>query len=131
MSHNDLPNMPNDVTTENLGVDFEPKDLNIKAIVWFGAGLLAVIVVSMVLVWGMMGSMDGSTPTSPAALAVPPEPRLQPNPIDQTTSPMDLLHREMSNQEGWLNSYGWVDKESGIAHMPIDEAMKLTVEKYQ
>ena len=26
-----------------------------------------------------------------------------------------------------LNSYGWVDQQAGIAHIPIDRAMELTV----
>lgn len=131
MSHN-MHDVPDNIAAENPGVDFEPRDLNIKAIVWFGAGLLTVIIIAMVLIWGMMSAMDGSTDTtSPSALVAPPVPRLQPNPIDKTTSPMELLHQEMADQEKWLNSYGWVDKEAGVAHMPIDEAMKLTVEKYQ
>jgi hypothetical protein len=24
-----------------------------------------------------------------------------------------------------LRSYGWVDREAGLAHIPIDEAMKM------
>jgi hypothetical protein len=33
-----------------------------------------------------------------------------------------------ATQESQLNSYGWVDQQTGIAHIPIDEAMKLIVE---
>lgn len=132
MSHNDVHNVSDHVANENPGVDFEPKDLNIKAIVWFGAGLLTVTIVAMVLIWGIMATMNGSTDTTrPSALVVPPEPRLQPNPIDETSSPTEMLRQEMANQEEWLHSYGWIDKEAGMAHMPIDEAMKLTVEDYQ
>jgi hypothetical protein len=132
MSHNDVHNVSDDVATENSGVDFETQDLNIKAIVWFGVGLLTVTIASMVLIWGVLASMDGSTnTTSPSALTIPPEPRLQPNPIDKTSSPTEMLHQEMANQEKWLHSYGWVDKEAGMARMPIDEAMKMTVEEYQ
>jgi hypothetical protein len=29
------------------------------------------------------------------------------------------------NQMERLRSYGWVDRESGVAHIPIDEAMKM------
>lgn len=130
MSHNDVHN--DNVATENPGIDFESKDLNIKAIAWFGVGLLTVTIVAMALIWGLLASLDGRTNTTkPAALVAPPVPRLQPNPIDQTTSPMELLHREMANQEEWLHSYGWIDKEAGMAHMPIDEAMKMTVENYE
>ena len=28
-----------------------------------------------------------------------------------------------------LDAYGWVDEKSGVAHMPIDEAKKLLLER--
>ena len=28
-----------------------------------------------------------------------------------------------------LDSYGWVDKNAGVVRIPIDEAMKLTLER--
>jgi len=33
------------------------------------------------------------------------------------------------NQENQLNSYGWVDEKAGVAHIPIDRAMDLMVDK--
>jgi hypothetical protein len=30
-------------------------------------------------------------------------------------------------QEGRLHSYGWVDREKGLVHIPIDRAMDLTL----
>jgi hypothetical protein len=33
------------------------------------------------------------------------------------------------NQEGQLNSYGWVDEKAGVAHIPIEHAMELTVQR--
>ena len=130
MNHNDIHN--DNVANENPDVNFESQDLNIKALVWFGVSLLTIIIVAMVLIWGMMTAMNSSRATTgSSALVAPPVPRLQPNPIDKTTSPTEMLHQEMANQEEWLHSYGWIDKEDGMAHMPIDEAMKMTVEKYQ
>jgi hypothetical protein len=128
MSHNDM----NDVITENPDTAYEHKDVNVKPIVWFGVGLLLLTITAMVLVWGLLTSLDNRTATTgSSALVVPPEPRLQPNPIDQTISPEELLQRETARQEKILNSYGWVDKEAGVTHIPIDAAMKLTVAKYQ
>ena len=28
-----------------------------------------------------------------------------------------------------LDSYGWVDKNAGTVHIPIDDAMRLTLER--
>jgi hypothetical protein len=33
------------------------------------------------------------------------------------------------NQESQLNSYGWVDEKGGVAHIPIERAMELTVQR--
>lgn len=33
------------------------------------------------------------------------------------------------NQENQLNSYGWVDEKDGVAHIPIEHAMELTVQR--
>jgi hypothetical protein len=33
------------------------------------------------------------------------------------------------NQENQLNSYGWVDEKSGVAHIPIEHAMELMVQR--
>jgi hypothetical protein len=53
---------------------------------------------------------------------LPPEPRLQTNPRQ------DLLDLRAA-EETTLTTYGWVDKNAGIARIPIDEAMKRVVEK--
>jgi hypothetical protein len=35
----------------------------------------------------------------------------------------------LMNQEKQLNSYGWVDEQAGVAHISIDRAMELTVQR--
>ena len=35
----------------------------------------------------------------------------------------------LMNQESQLNSYGWVDEKAGVAHIPIERAMELTVQR--
>src|ERR1035437_3736994 len=35
----------------------------------------------------------------------------------------------LMNQENQLNSYGWVDEKDGVAHIPIERAMELTVQR--
>ena len=33
------------------------------------------------------------------------------------------------NQEDQLNSYGWIDEKAGVAHIPIEHAMDLIVQR--
>ena len=35
----------------------------------------------------------------------------------------------LMNQENQLNSYGWVDEKAGVAHIPTERAMELTVQR--
>lgn len=35
----------------------------------------------------------------------------------------------LMKQESQLNSYGWVDEKSGVAHIPIERAMELIVQR--
>ena len=35
----------------------------------------------------------------------------------------------LMDQENQLNSYGWVDKDAGVAHIPIERAMELIVQR--
>jgi hypothetical protein len=53
---------------------------------------------------------------------VPPEPRLQ-------TSPREDLRALRAREEQMLSTYGWVDKPTGVVRIPIDEAIKLTVQR--
>jgi hypothetical protein len=52
----------------------------------------------------------------------PPEPRLQ-------TTPRQDLADLRAKEDDMLTSYGWVDKNAGVVRIPIDAAMKLTLER--
>ena len=132
MSHNDLNYVSDDI---NPDISYETQDVNVRSIAYFGLGLLLLTIVAMVVAALLLTSLDNRSAEKvgdePSALVIPPEPRLQPNPVDRTSSPEEQLHELTVKQETILNTYGWVDMEAGIARIPIDEAMKLTVAKYR
>lgn len=109
----------------------EHSDVDIRAVFGFGMGLVAtgaVIAVAVWLLFGFLARRDarGNTREYPLATAeetrLPPEPRLQTNPRE------DL--REMRAQEDQiLRSYQWVDRSAGVVRIPIDRAMRLTLER--
>ncbi len=39
------------------------------------------------------------------------------------------LRSFLINQEDQLNSYGWIDQKAGVAHIPIERAMDLLVQR--
>lgn len=53
---------------------------------------------------------------------VPPSPRLQ-------TQPFKDVYLLKQHEHELLSTYGWVDKNSGIVRIPIDEAMRLLEEQ--
>lgn len=58
----------------------------------------------------------------PAAAPAPTFPKL-------VTSEPAVLAEFRAQEDAFLASYGWVEKDKGIARMPIDEAMKIVAER--
>jgi hypothetical protein len=115
----------------NPAVEHEESDVNIRAIFGFGLGLLAVGVVIHVLVWILFltftaGQQVQAPPQYPLAAGeadrLPPEPRLQ------TTPRQDLIDLR-AREEQLLQTYGWVDRNAGVVRIPIEEAIRLTLER--
>ena len=109
----------------------ETSDVNIRGILAFGAGLLIAAVVIHLLAWllfAYFASRESQLAAREFPLAaeqqnrLPPEPRLQTDPKQDLA---DLRRRE----DALLGTYGWVDKNAGIVRIPIEEAMRLTVER--
>jgi len=124
-------NLANPESVENPAVAHEESDVNIRAIFGFGAGLLAVAVVIHVLIYGLFGYFNRRERVQAPAeypLAagqgnrVPPEPRLQ-------TDPRQDLADLRAKEQDQLTSYGWVDRNAGVVRIPIEAAMKLTLER--
>ena len=119
---------------KNPEVSYEPQDLNVRGIVYFGIGLLAVIIIAMGLIAWMLTSMENQTVAEqagqPTTLEMPPEPRLLPNPVDNIPAEQQL-ETLRAYEDKILHSYGWVDKEAGVVRIPIDEAMKRVVAENQ
>jgi hypothetical protein len=115
----------------NPEVHHEESDVNFRAILGFGAGLIVVAAVVNLLIYVLFGYFNGREGVQAPAeypLAAtqghrePPEPRLQ-------TDPRQDLADLRAKEDEQLTSYGWVDKNAGIVRIPIDDAMKLTLER--
>lgn len=109
----------------------EESDVDIRAIFAFGAGLVVVAVLINLVTYVLFRYFDareGLPVTAQYPLAagqasrVPPEPRLQTDPRQDLA---DLRARENDT----LTTYGWVDRNAGVVRIPIDEAIKLTLQR--
>jgi hypothetical protein len=102
----------------------EPLGANVRAVWQTGAGLAAVVVVSFLLVAGLMkyfAAVDNVSPGKPVSAQVPMAPGV---PILNPHQPVEL--RDLRQRERrLLASYGWIDRATGIARIPIDRAMQI------
>ena len=110
----------------------EASDVDIRAILTFAGGLVALAAVVYFVVWLFFGYLTRRADAASAhlmyPLAVGQEDRLPPEPRLQTNPRQDLKDLRDS-EEARLRSYGWVDRNAGVVRIPIDEAMKLTLQR--
>ena len=89
--------------------------------VWLAVGTVAVLGL-MRLAHGAFEreAREGSKPIHPLAAEreEPPEPRLQAVPAQDLEA---FRARELER----LSTYGWVDRQAGVVHLPIERAMEL------
>ena len=95
----------------------EVDEVRIGAVVAFAATL--VLVVGGTILGTRLGlGREPAAAGPPAAIDLPPPPRLQ---VD---APRDLaLERDAERAE--LESYAWIDRDRGIVRIPIDRAIDL------
>ncbi|HMF93170.1 MAG TPA: hypothetical protein VKE96_02700 [Vicinamibacterales bacterium] len=117
--------------THDAGTHHEESDVNISGIFAFGVVLTFVTIVIYLVVGVLFKYLDTrearqETLEYPLAATqgnrLPPEPRLQTNPRQDLA---DLRARE----EQALTGYSWVDRNAGIVRIPIDEAIRKTLER--
>ena len=107
----------------------ELSDLSARNISFFGAGLAVLIIVALLASYGLIAWLrDGAARRAepPSPLAVVPEPTAGPQ---LEIQPGRALKAMREQEEAHLKGYGWIDQEKGIAHIPIERAMEILVQK--
>jgi len=129
-----------DQTPRHADVSYEPRDVKVGSIYGYlailgGTTVLALIVCVFILRFTtqFVASNDAPPPESRAALgkgfqALPPEPRLQGVPGHPTDPQQDLRDKIRADTEA-NEKFGWIDKQAGIAQIPVKDAMKIIAEK--
>lgn len=130
---------------QGKGLGFEPQDLGSRPVYGFLISLVVVGVLVYYVLWGMFHFLDAynrkneqrvnpmvqaekdtrepdAPNTSRKIQSEFPEPRLEDN---ERTELAPFRYQE----EQALNSYGWVDQNAGVAHIPITKAMELIAQR--
>ena len=118
-------------------VSFEERDIKTGAMYWFlfalGVATAAALVISIFvlhLTTGLATSSDTPPPPSREALRkdYPPEPRLQGVPGHQS-DPQKDLRQKLKADNAANEKLQWIDKNAGIAQIPVEDAMRIIEEK--
>ncbi len=114
------------------GAKYEHTDIDVSIGYKFGLWLTVSIVISFAIVYGTFWFFEGRSqsdnqaaqkyPLAVGQVKAPPAPNLQNQPFKDIYT----LHKGEAER---LGSYGWVDKEGGIARIPIDRAMDVMLQK--
>ena len=114
------------------GAGYEHTDANVGVMVKFAFWLFisAIIVhVGLGLMYALLiRESTESVATRRYPLAVNQGPRLPAAPTLQQF-PANELYEFRTQEEAELHSYGWVDKNAGTVRIPIDEAIRLTLQR--
>jgi hypothetical protein len=122
---------PDDKTPPDVDLGHETRDISTRVVVIFGATLIVGAIVVHVAIWLVymyFGALaDRAYPreypmAAVGAPAQPPAPRLQ-------TQPREELKQLRDEEQRVLDGYGWVDANGGVVHIPIEQAMKMTLEQ--
>jgi hypothetical protein len=112
-------------------IEYEQTDADLSAVTKAGLGIAVVAVLvalALVPILGVMVGRQAKSDAAPPPIAgfepgrQAPEPRLQGEPFGDWTA-------LKAKQESLLGSYGWVDEPGGVTRIPIDQAMKMLVER--
>ncbi len=123
---------------QNPAVKHDTTDVNVRAII----GTLAAMVLAAILIHAIVAAMliyfertsaEGEPEPNPMRMGRTtggptdpvktfPQPQLQPDPAGD-------LNKMFVNEDQWLNTYGWVDKNAGVVHVPINDAMEMFLQQ--
>ncbi len=136
---------------DSIELGHEESRVQVAAVTWFIIILsIAVVFIGWLMV-ALINSFEGREQKSelesrPSPFAaerpkIPPKPRLQLAPASEeqldkreppdlkTQHPLQEMKELRSNWEKQLNSYGWVDEQSGVVRIPIEDAKRLLLQR--
>ncbi|MCQ4320817.1 hypothetical protein [Stutzerimonas stutzeri] len=105
---------------------FEHHDAKVRVLLMIGFGLVIALAVSLAAVGLLLGYYH-ATPEPPVSglerdRIIPPEPRLETRALGNG---QEVIHEAQQR----LSRYAWVDREAGVARIPLQRARVLLLER--
>jgi len=116
-------------SNEPAGAGYEHRDAKLRPLVVGTLATFALMTFAMFAMRFLLGALDRSTDAArPAAHALAEERQMPPAPRLQLDPPRDLdEHRRRMTRHA--TSYGWLDEEAGVVHIPVERAMELVAQR--
>ena len=109
-----------DRADQNPETSYESSDWHVPAIAIVLAMLLVLVAIAM---WALyFGFRTAASEVQRSLSVAMPPPALQ-------TDPQQDLAQLRAREEQLLNTYYWIDRDKGIVHIPIAEAMRRVAAK--
>ncbi len=89
-----------------------------------GVGFVLAAVFGVVLAWLLIAGPHGPRPPAPPAFASPAPLGTNAPGADETLQYRNIV-RPRSDPGARLREYGWVDRDAGIVHVPVERAFEL------
>jgi len=118
-----------DLTARSAESGHEVSDINPKRVAMVGLALATVIAVSLLVTYGLFYYFyRGETRTRPlpSPLSYSREPTPEPRLSVEPGKDLKILRSE---EDAMLKSYGWIDRDKGVVHIPIDRAIEILAER--
>lgn len=119
-------------------VGHEPTDISGKRVFAVVCLILVTAVILHLSIYGVFGHLLKTRPSGPPASSQEPpaapgdslvaRPWLPGTPRHPSSSPQDL-RAQRAAEDQLLTSYGFVDRQAGLVHIPIGLAMELIVQR--
>lgn len=112
------------------GAGYEVQDADIREVILTGVGLAVGTLIVCLVMWGLFNLLktQQSKKGAPTVNLMAPQAHFPPEPRLQVNAPAELeqFHEQ---EDKILDTYGWVDKNAGTVHLPIDKAMDIMAQK--
>lgn len=127
----------------NVDTAHEHSDVNIRGVIASAIILAVITIVSQIAMYFLFERLEGMaaahdpqvSPLASPPIDMPKTTRETPyfstgvgGPRLLSNEPM-ALHEQRAKEAKQLQEYGWVSQSAGVAHIPIDEAKKLILER--
>jgi hypothetical protein len=104
----------------NPEIDYERSDVALRPLLYVAIALLILLGSAPLII--LAGYSSTAHDVDRRLSVLPPAPRLQ-------THPREYLEAYLRRERRLLDSYGWVDRAGGVAHVPIAVEMQQLAQR--